>query len=253
MKISCCLITLNEERNLPRCLRSLQGVADEIVILDSSSTDRTPQIAAEFGARYLTAPWQGFVAQKNLAVQHAAHPWVLALDADEELSGGLRRELADLKKGPDPHPEEGFLLNRCTFYEGRWIRHGDWYPDRILRLFHRDHGRYVGGRVHERVEVPGRTTLLANDLLHYSFQDRSDHMARIRKYAQLWAETKSEQGKCVSALTPYSHAVARFLVGYVWKKGFLDGAQGLAVARMNAYDVFSKYRLLHRLLTGKRP
>jgi glycosyltransferase involved in cell wall biosynthesis len=149
MKISFCLITFNEEPNLPRCLASCADLADEIVILDSGSTDGTARIAREFHARFEHQDWLGYVGQKNQILSLATHDWVFSLDADEELSPELRAEVRRLKTGEPSPGLSGFSMPRCVLYEGRWIRHGDWYPDRLVRLFRRDRARFAGGKVHE--------------------------------------------------------------------------------------------------------
>ncbi len=172
MKISFCLITLNEEKNLPRCLASCAGLADEIIVLDSGSTDATEKIARQFGARFEHQDWLGFVGQKNRVLSLATRDWIFSLDADEELSPELRAEILSLKNSGAPsHNVNGYSMPRCVLYEGRWIRHGDWYPDRLVRLFRRDHARFAGGNVHERLEISGPVQDLHGDLHHYSFAD----------------------------------------------------------------------------------
>ena len=250
MKISFCLITLNEEHNLVRCLRSCEGLADEIVLLDSGSTDGTERIAREFGARFERQEWLGYVGQKNKVLSLAAHDWVFSLDADEELSPQLREEVAAIKQsGPAPGVS-GYEMPRCVLYEGRWIRHGDWYPDRLVRLFRRDTARFAGGKVHERLEVDGLVGPLAAELFHHSFRDAADHWARCEKYARLWAETQFEAGKSCGPLAPWTHAAFRWLRGYLLKCGFLDGAQGFRIAKFSAKEVALKYRLLRQMRTS---
>ena len=178
MKISFCLITLNEEENLMRCLRSCADLADELVIVDSGSTDGTARIASEFGARFVHQDWLGYVEQKNKVLSLAQNEWVFSLDADEELSPALRKEILTLKQTTATGDVSGFSMPRCVLYEGRWIRHGDWYPDRLTRLFRRERVKFAGGRVHERLEISGAVTPLRGDLHHYSFRDAADHRAR---------------------------------------------------------------------------
>ena len=148
MRISFCLITLNEEENLSRCLKSCADLADEIVVLDSGSKDGTETIARQFGARFERQEWLGYVDQKNKVLSSAKHPWAFSLDADEELSAELRDEIKLLRRIEPASDRSGFSMPRCVFYEGRWIRHGDWYPDRLVRLFRRDCAAFVGGKVH---------------------------------------------------------------------------------------------------------
>lgn len=247
MKISLCLITLNEEANLPRCLSSCADLADEIVILDSGSTDGTADIARQFGARFEHQDWLGYVGQKNKVLSLVGHKWVFSLDADEELSPALREEVRELKRHQPADELSGFSMPRCVLYEGRWIRHGDWYPDRLVRLFRRDRAHFAGGKVHERLELTGHTQRLRNDLYHHSFKDAADHWARCEKYARLWAETQFELGRTTWPLAPFTHSIFRWFRGYVIKRGFLDGAQGWRIAGFCAREVALKYRLLRAL------
>ena len=247
MKISFCLITLNEEENLPRCLRSCAGLADEIIVLDSGSTDGTGRIARKFGARWQRQDWLGYVGQKNKVLSLARNPWVFSLDADEELSAELRDEIKLFRRIEPATDRGGFSMRRCVFYEGKWIRHGDWYPDRLVRLFRRDRARFVGGKVHERLEVDGRIVSLHGELYHYSFKDAADHWARCEKYARLWAETQHEAGQNAGPLASYGHAAFRWLRGYIFRRGFLDGRQGWRIARFCAREVFLKHRLLREM------
>ena len=247
MKISFCLITLDEEEALPRCLKSCADLADETVVLDSGSKDRTGAIAREFGARFHHQDWLGYVGQKNRALALAQHEWVFSLDADEELSPELHGEVRALKQTEPSEEIAGFDMPRCVPYEGRWIRHGDWYPDRLPRLFRKARGRFTGGSVHEALEVTGRIRSLRGELYHYSFRDAADHWARCQLYARLWAEDKYKAGKHAGPLAPWIHAGFRWLRGYVLRFGFLDGPQGARIARICAREVLLKYQLLRRL------
>lgn len=252
MKITFCLITLNEELNLPRCLRSCRDVADELVVVDSGSADNTVKIASESGARCVHQAWLGYVGQKNFALSLASNEWVFSLDADEELSPRLREELIRLRAaGEPPESISGYSMPRCVLYEGRWIRHGDWYPDRLTRLFRRPRARFAGGKVHERLELEGRVEPLSGDIFHHSFRDRADHWARGEKYAKLWAETQAENGRKVGPLSPWTHAAFRWVRGFLLKRGFMDGAQGLRIANYSAREVYLKYRILRQLSSGR--
>lgn len=252
MKISFCLITLNEAENLPRALKSCADLADEIVIVDSGSKDATETIAHSFGAKFVHQDWLGYVGQKNKVLSLAANEWVFSLDADEELSPKLRAEIIELKKlAAPPEKTSGYSLPRCVFYEGRWIRHGDWYPDRLVRLFRRSLAKFAGGRVHERLEISGEIIQLRGDLHHFSFADAADHRARGEKYAKLWAEDKLAAGKTVSALAPVSHAAFRWLRGYILRGGFLDGAQGWRISNISMHETFLKYQMLRKLQARK--
>jgi glycosyltransferase involved in cell wall biosynthesis len=250
MKISACIITLNEERNLPRCLKSVAGLVDEIVVIDSGSMDATPEIAAKFGARVVAQDWLGYVGQKNFALAQAAHSWVLSIDADEEISPELDDSIARVKADPAadaPGAPNGYQFSRIVFYRGQWIRHGDWYPDRLVRLFRRTEAKFTGGRVHEKLELRGAHPILPGHLHHFTYEDAMDRAQRCAKYAELWAQSAHEQRRRAYPWSGPVHALARLGKGYVLKRGFLDGAIGWEVATGNAREVWLKYRMLRKL------
>jgi glycosyltransferase involved in cell wall biosynthesis len=247
VKISACIITLNEEANLQRCLKSCAHLVDEIVVLDSGSTDGTEAIAREFGARWLVQEWPGYMRQKNNVIQLASHEWVLSLDADESISADLLVVLERLKQEATPSEVSGYSMTRCVFYKGRWIRHGDWYPDRLVRLFRHEKAVFAGGRVHERLELNGEVRELSGDIEHYSFTDSADHWARAQHYARLWAESSMEQGRTAGVLSPIFHATFKWFRGYVLRHGFLDGRLGWQIAILNSREVYLKYELLRQM------
>jgi glycosyltransferase involved in cell wall biosynthesis len=246
--ISAFVIAQDEEEFIARCLQSLRGLADEIVVVDGGSEDKTIEIAAAYGARVIRNAWPGFVEQKNYALDQCSHDWVLTLDADEEISPALRTELESIRSRLRSCWERdhigGWAIPRRVFYEGRWIRHGDWNPDYVTRLFRRAGARYGGGLVHERIEHEGEIRRLNAPLYHYTYRDRADHLARIEKYSTLWAHSKRSEGKSCSALVPYGRALWRFLRGLILKRGVLDGRIGWRIAALSAYEVFLKYRKL---------
>ncbi len=250
MKISACIIALNEERNLPRCLKSIAPLVDEILVVDSASTDATAAIARQFGAHVVQQDWLGYVGQKNFALDAAAHPWVLSIDADEEVSRELAAAIARIKADPAadaPEAPNGYQVSRIVFYRGRWIRHGDWYPDRLVRLFRRSEARFGGGRVHAKLELPGEHPILPGHLHHFTYANAADRAARCAKYAALWAQSAHEQGRNAQAWSGATHALARFTKGFFLKGGFLDGAIGWDIAMGNAREVWLKYQLLRKL------
>jgi glycosyltransferase involved in cell wall biosynthesis len=247
MKLSAFLITLNEGETLDRCLRSCADLVDEIVIVDAGSQDTTPAVARRYGARFIRHDWLGFVAQKNLALSYCTGDWALSLDGDEELSPRLREEIGGLRHAPPPDHVAGYTMPRCLCYQGRWIRHGEWYPDRLPRLFRRERGQFAGGSVHERIEIKGGLCRLAGDLHHYAYRDEADHWERCQRYAQLWAADRVQEGRRAGLLTGPSHAAYRWLDGYVLKLGFLDGKAGWSLAKTCARYVALKYRLLREL------
>ena len=250
MKISACLITQNEERNLPRCLKSVAPLVDEIVVIDSGSVDATPEIAQKFGARVVNQDWLGYVGQKNFALDNAQHSWVLSIDADEEISPELANAIAKIKadaSADSPGAPNGYQFSRLVFYRERWIRHGDWYPDRLVRLFRRTEGRFTGGHVHEKLELRGEHPILPGHLHHFTYEDASDRADRCARYAALWARTAHEQHRRAQPWSGPVHALARLGKGYLLKRGFLDGAVGWDVAVGNAREVWLKYHLLWKL------
>jgi glycosyltransferase involved in cell wall biosynthesis len=252
MKISLCIITLNEEANLRRCLASVALVVDEIVVVDSGSVDGTESVAREFGARWVHQDWLGYVKQKNHALSLASHDWILSLDADEALSADLFTELLLVKEVRFPEGIIGFSFPRCVLYEDKWIRRGDWYPDRLVRLFKSGMGKFAGGKVHERLELKGKVQELEGELEHHSFRDVADHWARCETYARLWAEMKFEEGQKAHRLDGPIHAAIRWVRGYLFRGGFLDGAQGWQIARLNSREVNLKYQLLRQMNIAAR-
>jgi len=250
MKISACIITHNEERNLPRCLKSVAPLVDEILIVDSGSTDATPEIAAQFGARLVHQDWLGYVGQKNFALAQALHSWVLSIDADEEISPELAASIARVKSdlaADSPGAPNGYQVSRIVFYRGRWIRHGDWYPDRLVRLFRRTEARFAGGRVHEKLELRGEHPILPGHLHHFTYEDAFDRSNRCARYAALWAQSAREQHRRAHIWSGPVHALVRLGKGFLLKGGFLDGAIGWDIAIGNAREVWLKYHLLWKL------
>ena len=252
MKITFGIITLNEESNLRRCLKSIESVADEITIVDCGSTDNSKSIADSFGARWIEIPWEGYVAQKNNVLRHATHPWVFSIDADEALSPRLLQEILNLRSaGNVPAEVSGYSMPRCVLYDNRWIRNGDWYPDRLVRLFRKENAEFVGGRIHERLQICGQISKLEGEIEHHSFKNRADHWDRCCRYAALWAADKLEEGKSCNGISAYAHASFRWIRGYLLRGGFLDGKQGLQIANLCAREVFLKYSLLRNLKTQR--
>ncbi len=243
--LSAVLITLDEEQNLPTALESL-AFCDEIVVVDAGSRDRTRELAVASGARVLlNTPWPGFVAQRNRAVAEARHEWVLCLDADERVTPKLRREIDALRAAGFRHA--GYRMPRVSQYLGRWIRGTDWYPDRRLRLFSREQGRWQGGAVHESVRVDGSLGTLESELEHRPYRDISHHLHTIDRYTTLWARQAAAEGRTSglwqAALTPGW----TFFRNYLLKGGIVLGGPGLIVSAMNSYYTFLKFAKLHEL------
>ena len=238
MKISATIITLNEERNLPRALESLACV-DEVLVVDSGSTDRTVEIARRYGARVMTHSRPGYAAQKNYAASQAAHDWILSLDADESLSETLVAEIQEVKN--DANNPAGYRFPRLTQYLGRWILHCGWYPDYKLRLYDRNHGRWVGDYVHESVTVDGTVATLHGPLHHFTCQSLSEHVRTLDRYTTLAAKELRARGYRAGMVRLLLAPPAIFLKTYLLQQGFRDGYQGLLIAAMAAWYVFLKY------------
>ena len=243
--LSVALVTLNEAANLRRCLGSVLGLADEIVVVDSGSTDGTRAIAEECGAKWHEHAWEGFREQKNLALDHCTHDWVLCLDADEALSPELRQEVEQFLAGNGATLYAGAFFARCTWFLGRWIRHGDWYPDHCLRLFRRTSGRWAGASEHTHVRLTGAPVKLRGDLLHWSFPTLRRFVEKINVYADTFAERAAAEGRRWSWFANTFRPAWRFVRGYVLRGGFLDGFPGLFIAVGNAYATFVRYSRLY--------
>ncbi|MCA0238639.1 MAG: glycosyltransferase family 2 protein [Bacteroidetes bacterium] len=241
--ISAVIITFNEERNIARCLESLAGVADEIVVLDSFSSDGTEQICRTYGVRFEQHAFDGHIEQKNRALGLATHPLVLSLDADEALSERLRQSILGVKKSPG---FDAFMMNRRTNYCGQWIAHSGWYPDRKLRLFDKRLGHWGGTNPHDKVEMNVGTSIarLDGDLLHYSYYTVEEHLERARKYAVIAARAMHQQGKRGAWWRMWFSPVFKFIRNYILKAGFLDGRAGWTICRISALETYWKYREL---------
>lgn len=246
-RISACLITLNEERNLPRALGSLEGIADEIIVVDSGSTDGTEEISRKHGAEFRVRAWTNYAAQKNYAAECASNEWILSIDADEELSSALQSSLLDWKKRASEFPV--YEMARRTWYLGAWIKHSGWYPDFQCRLYRRDAAQF-SGIVHEALRFQGPAARLHGDLLHYTVRSFAEHEAKVEEYTALAAQQMYEAGKrgwwaAAWLATPWSWFQNFFLRG-----GFLDGYRGALIAQMAARSVRLKYQKLGQLVAA---
>lgn len=238
-KISACVLTFNEERKIGQCLRSLTW-CDELVVLDSFSTDRTIDICRQYTTCVHQQKWLGYVGQRNALRALASNPWVLFLDSDEEVSPALRDEiLAALQPGDTQ--TVGYEFPRQVFYLGRWIRHGEWYPDVKLRLFKKDYGRTEGQEPHDKVVVRGPVRRLKNPIWHYTYDDLADHINTLNRFSTITAEQRFAQGFSFHWTEMLLHPIGRFLKCYLLKQGFRDGKHGLTIALMASYGAFLKY------------
>jgi glycosyltransferase involved in cell wall biosynthesis len=248
VKISATVITYNEERNLPRAIESLR-CADEIVVIDSGSSDRTVEIAEKLGARVVECPWPGYANQKNRAAEEASNDWILSIDADESLSESLEAEIWQLKKnGPQ---FDAYTMPRMAQYLGRWIRHSGWYPDRKVRLYHRAKAKWVGEFVHESVKAEGSVGDLESNLLHFTCNSLSEHLKTMDWYTTLAAEQMLAAREKPSFARMLLDPPWVFFRTYVVKLGFLDGVEGLAIANMAALYNFVKYAKARFMSPGR--
>lgn len=236
-RLSAVVITLNEEAHIRRCLESVAW-ADEVVVVDACSHDKTVQIAREFTDRVIVRPWAGFTAQKNFALEQSTGEWILSLDADEEAAPELRPEI--MVTIADARACHGYALRRQNMFLGRWIRHGGLYPDWQVRLFRRGRGHFGARAVHESVTVTGPVGRLRGHLVHRSYEGVSDFIERANRYSSLAAEQMVREGRRGRAGELLLRPVGRFLSMYVMKRGFLDGRRGLLLATLYAYYVFMR-------------
>lgn len=241
--ISVVIITLNEERNIKRCLDSVAPIADEIIVVDSFSTDATESLCVPYAnLHFVKHAWEGYVGQKNYANSLATCDLILSIDADEALSEELVQSIQAIKN--QSVENKAFSTNRLMNYCGRWIRHCGWYPDTKVRIFRRGQAEWTGKKVHETLSLTENTEIihLDGDLLHYSFYTVEEHRRQNEKFALLSAEEIVEAGKKVSVFKAYTHAIWRFIRDFVIKGGFLDGRTGLTICKINASGVWLKYR-----------
>jgi glycosyltransferase involved in cell wall biosynthesis len=247
MKISGVIITYNEARNIARCLASLQEVCDEILVLDSFSSDATQQICQSFGVRFEQNRFEGHIQQKNEVLQRAKHPWVLSLDADEALSPELRSSILALKQ--QGLQKGGFTFNRLTNYCGKWIRHSGWYPDTKLRLVTKADAQWGGINPHDQLQTTIDLPIqhLNGDLLHYSYYTKADHFKQIAYFSEI--ASKELYARRVRSSIPkiVMKVVAQFIKTYLIKLGFLDGVAGWHIAIRSAYATQQKYQRLRKL------
>jgi hypothetical protein len=247
--ISACIITLNEENNLPRALASLTNIADEIIIVDSGSTDRTEEITRAHGASFIFRAWTNYSDQKNYAAECASNDWILSLDADEELSSVLQSSLLAWKKHPPEYSV--YELARRTWYLGAWIQHSGWYPDFQRRLYLRGNA-FFSGIIHESLRFEGQPGRLAGDLLHYTVTSFAEHEANVERYTTLAAQQMFDSGKrswlaAMWLATPWS-----WFQNFVLRGGFMDGYRGALIAQMAARSVRLKYAKLGKLVNSTR-
>jgi glycosyltransferase involved in cell wall biosynthesis len=243
LPLSLVLIARNEAANLPRCLESAAPLAGEIVVVVNDCTDDTAAIAQRYGAIVHEHPWHGHRDQKNIALNYATQPWVLCLDADEELTSVLATSIREFVRRDDKN-FAGAYFARQVFFLGRWIRHGDWYPDWSLRLIRRGRGRWGGSREHDKMELDGPAAKLSGDLNHYTFPGLRENLNKIGYFGDIFLRRQLEGGARWSAANTIFRAGWRFFRSYVIRGGFLDGFRGFYIAYSTSYATFYRYCLL---------
>lgn len=243
--ISACIITFNEEKNIRDCLESIKWV-DDIVVVDSFSQDNTVQVSREYTDRVFETAWQGHVKQKNCALDHAKNEWVLCLDADERVSLELREEI-ERHLSEDDSEFDGYWFPRHSFYLGRWINHGGWYPDYKLRLFKKSKGRWGGKDPHDKVILQGRTERLSGELLHFVYRNLSHQLQTVDSFSTITARGFVSESKTFSLIELLFRPPFKFFEMYVLKKGFMDGLPGFIIAVASSFYVFLKYAKLWEL------
>ncbi len=241
-KISATIITLNEEGCIRECIESLK-FADEIIVVDSGSKDKTIQICLDLGAKVIQQEWLGFGAQKQLAVEQAENNWVFCIDADERVSSELNIEIESLKQQQQINPK-AFNMPRCNRFLGRWLKHGEGYPDHNLRLFHKKHARWSDHSVHEHVVTDEKVGLLKGDILHESEDGISDYLQKQNRYTSLQAEAMFAKGKRASVSRMLVSPFTRFVKFYFIRRGFQDGVPGLIHILIGCINSMVKYAKL---------
>ncbi|MBS4043939.1 MAG: glycosyltransferase family 2 protein [Chitinophagaceae bacterium] len=245
--LSVAIITFNEEKNIARCLDSIKEIANEIVVVDSYSTDHTEQICKQYGVKFFSQKFLGYIEQKNYALELCKNQYVLCLDADECLSETLIQSIKKLKQSG--FSSDAYTMNRCTNFCGKWIKHGTWYPDRKLRLINQQKGKWGGVNPHDKLELKqkGSIKFLKGDIHHYSYYTVEEVLTQQNKFTTIQAQAMFEQGKRSSWFKLFFNPIIAFKSGYFLKLGFLDGADGFFIAWTVAYNTMVKYYKLMRL------
>ncbi|HAF29310.1 MAG TPA: glycosyltransferase family 2 protein [Bacteroidales bacterium] len=249
-KISATIITYNEEKNIERCLKSLQGIADEIIVVDSFSNDNTINICEKYNVKIFQNPFEGYSAQKRFAISKSSFDFILSLDADEALSEELKNSILDFKKNNE---FDAYQCNRITNFCGSWIKHGGWYPDKQLRLWNKQSGDWNNSKIHEKVELntnvkPGQ---LKGDLLHYSYYTIEEYITQLNKFSNLKADELIRKGKKANVFLLLFKPFIKFVINYFLKLGFLDGYYGFVLGVSSAYATFITYVKLNYKLKNK--
>ena len=245
-KLSAVIITFNEERNIQRCIESLLPVADEIIVVDSFSTDRTEEICKLYGIKFFQNVFEGHIEQKNIALLKANHDWILSIDADEALSETLQKAI---KKSLEAPQFDAFAMNRLTNYCGKWVKYCGWYPDTKVRLVKKNKAHWTGTNPHDKLELKEKSQVcsLQGDLLHYSYYTKEDHFKQIEYFGNISAKELFLKGKNISVFLLYLKVITQFFKSYFVKMGFLDGKTGWLISSRSAYATLRKYQILRKM------
>lgn len=247
VKLSVVIIAFNEEKNIGRCLESVKHIADEMVVLDSFSTDRTREICESFGVKFYQHTFDGHIQQKNRAITYAAYPHILSLDADEALDDTLKKSILEVKKN---WTHDGYYMNRLTNYCGHWVRHCNWYPDTKLRLWDSRKGSWTGINPHDKYELTEgdkNTKHIEGDILHYSYYTQQDHYKQVEYFTSIASKAYVDSGKKAPFYKLIANPIAKFIDHYLLHLGFLDGKAGYYISKISAYATYLKYKKIRQL------
>ncbi len=251
-KMSTCIMTYNEEENIVDCINSVKEFSDEILVVDSFSTDKTVEIVKNMGARVILQKFLGYAEQRQFAINNAKYNWIFCLDADERASKELTEKILELKKN-NFLDYQGFYVNRRNYYMGKWIKYGGWYPEKRIRLFNRNYGRSIGVNPHDKIEMKENAKIgdLNLDIIHFPYKDLTHHLEVINRYSTIAAKEKVNRGEKVTFLNLIFNPAFKFFKAYILKKGFLMGKMGFIHATMGAFSVFMKYLKTLEMQNGK--
>ena len=246
IKLSVAIITFNEERNISRCLESISGIADEIIVADSGSTDSTVTICKNFNAKVVHHPFKGHIEQKNFALSQCTNDYVFSIDADEALSSELKKSILFIKEN---WISEGYSFNRLTNYCGKWIKHCGWYPDEKLRLFKKNAGEWAGTNPHDQfiLHAGCKSAKIQGDLLHYSYYSIKEHLDQVNRFTEIGSKSAFSLGKQSNLVLILVKPIVRFIRDYIFHLGFLDGYYGFVICKISSHATFIKYVKLYEL------
>ena len=242
--LSVTIITYNEEDNIGGCLESIKW-ADEIVVVDANSTDRTVEICRKYTDKVFQHEWTDFGQQKSLALGKASNDWILSLDADERIDRALAEEIRGVLR--IDYPKDGYYIPRKNYFLGKWLKHGGWYPDYHVRLFRKSKGEFEQKKVHEGIKVGNETGYLKQPIEHFPYRRLRDYFEKFQLYTSLYAEEKFEEGKRITKWAPFLRLPSEFLLGYIFRGGYKDGFHGLLLSVLSSFYVFTKYIKLWEL------